>query len=384
MAKPALGSVPFKEAKDYFESKKVVSASEWLKLTESERARAFFIGGVTKLDMANDFHTALADIRQRGGTVQDFIKDFEAISKRYGWDVNNTNSWRARLIYENNNRIARSAGKWQQIQRRQERKRKRDPNYNLYLQYRVLDHDMTRRRELHQTWHLITLPADHKWWITHYPPNGHFCACWVRVLTQEQVDREGIEIKDPPPMGWTEQINKRTGEIYPPTPEGIDVGFAVNHGEVAYFPSGARLSTNDLRQKLAQLTIDSPDFNELVSGRFGGTATVGFLVDDIKDQIGAKTNRVVLTDKVIKKQLSEGTQLKVSDFKNLRKLVSEGLIIKSGGKVYSILFTNSGTYQARLGKLRGGKEIQISDFKKITQRQVSQLRRKGKVISEPI
>lgn len=91
---------------------------------------------------------------------------------------------------------ARMSKKWQDI----ERTKDLYPN----LQYvAVMD---GRTRELHKKWHGIILPIDHKFWKTHYPPNGFGCRCTVR-RTDKAVDDKGYDVDNMPKLPNQFNIN---------------------------------------------------------------------------------------------------------------------------------------------------------------------------------
>jgi SPP1 gp7 family putative phage head morphogenesis protein len=71
-----------------------------------------------------------------------------------------------------------SATQWLQIQ-----KTKKD--FPL-LQY-VTQHDENVRHE-HATFDGTTLPVEHPWWRTHFPPNGFRCRCYVKQLRKGEAD----------------------------------------------------------------------------------------------------------------------------------------------------------------------------------------------------
>ena len=379
-----VGRVPFNEAIDHFKNKKLVPTRYWDEMIGFQHAKAFTIAGATDIDMLNDFKKSIDDIRARGGTLADFRKDFDRIVAQYGWDYHGDRSWRTKLIFETNMRTSNATGRWAQIERRQAALKRRDPNATLYLQYRVLDHT-ANRRPLHQTWDGIILPVDHPWWSTHYPPNDYGCACSIRVLTQRALDKGNLKVTEDPPTGkLIERVNRRTGEIYPPTPEGIGVGWDHNHGRAAYMPSGANIVDARLGSKLAQITVDSDDFERFVKSKIEGQALVGFLPDGLKEAIEAKTSRIFLSHETMEKQRKRHSGLKVSDYKLLPKVLEKGLVIKDGSQTHIFIHIGKKVYRASVKSTMKGEELYLISFTKIDQKEIRRMRKKGEVIREQL
>ena len=69
---------------------------------------------------------------------------------------------RLRIIFDTNLRTANAAGRWSRVQRN-----KRLMPFLTYIQI-----DRPTRRDAHRPFHGVTLPVDHPFWKTHYPPNG--------------------------------------------------------------------------------------------------------------------------------------------------------------------------------------------------------------------
>lgn len=382
MPRPEIGSVPFTEAIDYFRNKKLVTTKSWDEMIGDQHARSFTIAGLTEVDVLNDFHKALSDIRQRGGTLNDFRKAFDEIVARSGWTYKGKRGWRTRVIYQTNNNTAAAAGRWQQIVRRQTSLENREPGETLYLAYRVLDNAPNRRPE-HQAWKTIILPVGHPWWNTHYPPNGWGCACSVRVYTSRQLERKGLKVtKNPPTINRTERINTRTGEIYPPTPNGIDVGFDHHHGKAQYLPSAKHITNDELGHRVANLTVESIDFEKLATGRTNGTATVGFLPDGLPNLMAVETNSIILTNKTISRQLVRQSQIKLADYKLLPQMIREGLIISQSSQHLVFYINGNRVYRGVLKSKRDGQDLELSEFSISSQEQMNTQRRNGTVIRE--
>lgn len=385
MPEAVVGSVPFKEAIDHFKDKGLIVTRRWDDLVRGEHSRAFTVAGVTKIEMLNDFKKSIEEIRARGGTDADFRKEFDSIVKRYGWKYNGERNARARIIFGTNIRTANASGRWSQIERRQAALKKRDPEATLYLKYTVLDHNLARRRAEHQSWDGMIHPVDHPIWESHYPPNDWECKCSVRILSKEMIEHQGLKVSESAPeLNRTERINRSTSEIYPPTPQGIGVGFDHNHGRSAYLPSGANIVDSRLGSKLSQVSVDSDDFESFIKGKFDGRATVGFLPDGLPEQVGAKTNRVQLSGETIQKQLKRHPDLTVAAYRNLPKIFEEGLIIKDSSKTLVFILVGDKVYRAVIKATNDGKEIFATSLTRSSLKEITRMRKRGEVIREPI
>lgn len=380
----SLGSVPFEEAIEHYKNKKLVPTKHWDDMVRGEHRKAFTIAGATKVQMLNDFHKSLIDIRKRGGTITDFRKQFDDIVEQYGWSYKGKRGWRTKVIWESNFRTANAAGRYTQTMRRQAALKKRDPNATLYFEYRVLDHSL-RRRPDHQNWHKIILPVDHSWWDTHYPPNGYGCACSIRVRTARYLKANNLEpTKSPPEIRRTERINTRSGEIYPATPEGIDVGWDHHHGKVTFFPNANNLVDDRLGHKIATLNAQSEQFEYLVNGSIAGKAVVGYLPKDLSEAMGSKTQQVYLSSDDISKQLDKHPEINLTDYRNLPEIFERGLVFKQKDRTIVIIHLGDNVYRAAVRVTTNGDELYLKSLVKTTDKEVEKLKRNYEVIREEI
>ncbi|MBB4268161.1 PBECR2 nuclease fold domain-containing protein [Roseospira visakhapatnamensis] len=227
--------LPFREAIDYFRQKINLPTDAWTDLREGQHTRAFVIAGATKAEFLTDMRAALQEALDNGTTLETFRQDFDQIVARHGWTYKGSRGWRSRVIYDTNLRMARAAGRWQQIERAREREARR--GRTLYLRYVAVRDSRTRPE--HLAWHGIVLPADHPWWHAHYPPNGWRCRCTIMVLTERDMARYGYTVTPDdqiPPVDMedrTVRLADGSTETWP-TPKGIDTGFGYHVGRAAH------------------------------------------------------------------------------------------------------------------------------------------------------
>lgn len=161
---------------------------------------------------------------KQGTTYEDFIKRIVPVLQEKGWWGGNLGSMRRlKLIFDTNMRSSYMAGRWASIERN-----KAERPYLRYM-HTTSEHP----RPLHLAWNGITLPADHPFWDTHYPPNGWGCKCSVITLSRRQYDAaaEAGTIKtEAPKIDMKSVLNRLTGEIMQ-VPDGIDPGWGYNVGK---------------------------------------------------------------------------------------------------------------------------------------------------------
>lgn len=87
------------------------------------------------------------------------------------------------FVIELNRRI-RAQSKFEDWQRRNQRQKARHGKV-IYGQIQNLDGNCSERcKELEG----VTLPFGHRWWLLHYPPHEIGCGCWLRHITQADID----------------------------------------------------------------------------------------------------------------------------------------------------------------------------------------------------
>ena len=216
----AVFTLPFEAQIDFFRRKLNLPTERWDDIQKSAHDRAFVVAGATKADLLDDLRKAVDKSIANSGTLEEFRKDFRAIVEKHGWhDWTGEGSeageaWRTKVIWQTNIRTSHAAGRYAQLT---------NPDTLKALPYwRYVHNELaTTPRPQHKHWGEInlTLPADHEFWQTHYPPNGWGCGCRVVGMP---APKEGAATT--PPEGWNE-INPATG-----APKGIDKGWAYAPG----------------------------------------------------------------------------------------------------------------------------------------------------------
>ncbi len=224
---------PSPEVLNYFENKGIKSSYNWKDVFEKEHAFNFTVAKATELDILQALKKDLSSAIKEGLSFTQYQKNAEERLKQLGWWGKQTkidpltgekkivqlgSKRRLKTIFNTNMRTANAAGKWQRIQRT----KKALP----YLQYK-LGAVSTKHRDEHLVYENKVLPVDDAFWVTHYPPNGFGCKCYVLQLTESRA--KAIGISKSPKRTYKEVINPRTGKIERKY-KGVGLGFASNAG----------------------------------------------------------------------------------------------------------------------------------------------------------
>lgn len=220
---------------------------DWRDLWQDEHATQFTVSRLTRLDILKTIQEGIGKSVDGDLSRRDWTRDIKALLVKEGWwgekEVLDPvtgklvktvfDPARLKLIYDTNTNMAYSAGLWERIQR--------NKATSPYLRY-ITKRD-ERVRVTHQAWDNVTLPVDHPFWDTHYPPNGWRCRCRAMSMSQAQYDdwKAKRRIKtEAPPIETRRWVDKRSGEIHQ-IPVGIDPGFAYNVGQVNLAKKGELL-----------------------------------------------------------------------------------------------------------------------------------------------
>lgn len=214
---PSFATLPFAEQLAFFRGKVNLPTNAWNDIEADAHDHAFVVAGATKMDVLEDFRTAVDRAISEGRTLGDFRKDFDNIVARHGWSYKGLPGWRAKVIYETNVRQTYNAGREAQFA---------DPEFRRrmpYLQYR---HSGAERfRPLHKSWDGKVLRADDPWWDTHSPMNGYGCKCKKFAIGPDELRLLGKDGPDATPNDGTyEYTDRDTGEVTE-LPMGVDPGF---------------------------------------------------------------------------------------------------------------------------------------------------------------
>ena len=199
-----LRPVKFTEAIEALRRRLSISEATWDALVAGAELGARAVADETTNTMVESFIRAIISILDEGGTLADFRRDYDAITQKHGWKSPKGAGWHSELIFRLHVSNARNAGRWQQIQRVKK--------FRPYIRYvTVGDH---RVRDTHALWHGVILPIEHPFWLSHLPPNGFNCRCYVQSVSERDLQRYGWTLTDPgdpllsvpPDEGWSGNV----------------------------------------------------------------------------------------------------------------------------------------------------------------------------------
>ena len=229
----------FEEQISFFRKKLNLPTKRWDDILMAAHDKAFMVAGAQKADLLADLRAAV-DKAITGQSIGQFRKDFAAAVAKSGWSgwtgegTKAGEAWRTRVIYQTNIATSYAAGRWQQL---------KDPDLvavRPFWQY-IHSDSVVHPRPLHLAWGNsgLTLPNDHPFWKTHFPPNGWGCKCRVKAVRGPAKGAAKA-----PPEGW-DTVDPKTD-----APAGIDKGWG-------YAP-GANVDAT-LRQLIQDKLITYPD-----------------------------------------------------------------------------------------------------------------------------
>lgn len=220
MPEVAYGNLPFDEAIDFFRSKGfTISPGSWLDVWEDAHARAFTVARVTALDVLTDIRDEVQKALDEGISLGEFKRDLRKTLERKGWFAptgeraeitmpdgtvrKRLTPWRLETIYRTNLQSAYSVGRYKQM--------KEVANERPYWQYQSMLLATTRHE--HAAQHGKVYHHLHPFWNEWYPPNGFFCHCYVKTLSERQMkERDLVEqtrgVDEKPDDGWAYNVGE--------------------------------------------------------------------------------------------------------------------------------------------------------------------------------
>lgn len=209
----------FDEATAYFKDKVPLKSTEFRKLENEYKTRAFSVAGYTSLKMLETFKETLERALEEGATKEEFRQEMNRFLGKKGYA--GLTPFQADNIFRTNMQTAYQVGHY---------RRMTDPEVvsrRPYWQYDAVEDSRTRLA--HRGMHGKVFAADDPFWDTWYPPNGYRCRCGVRTLSSRQVAALGLEVETGVPA-----FVETGSRLVPAVP---DPGFDANPAKRAWDPS---------------------------------------------------------------------------------------------------------------------------------------------------
>jgi hypothetical protein len=233
---------PFEKQLEFFRQKGFLfSPNSWRDVWAEAHARAFTVARVTEMDILEDIRKSIDDAKVKGTSIEQFKKDLRAKLESRGWFappgsiVEGTDGrkkltgWRLDTIYRTNMAAAYQTGRYIQMQ---EVKR-----FRPWWQYKITP--KATNRKTHKVHEGEVYHADHEFWNVWFPPNGFNCGCYVKTLSDRQMESRGLEAKKKYP-----KIKPDEGWNYNPGEAGLD---AWKPDFSAYPPFARKILKNEVK-----------------------------------------------------------------------------------------------------------------------------------------
>lgn len=222
-----------KEVRAYFERRAIRTSWRWTELAPHEHALGFTVARTAGFDVIEDLRTAVRKAVVDRVPFDQFQNELTPVLQQKGWwgkkvvkgpggfkeEVQLGSLRRLRTIYWANIRSSHAAGEWARTIATKD--------FLPYLRYKVSL--AAEKRKEHLGWVGTTLPVDHRWWRTHYPPNGWNCQCRVEQIGEVAAGKAPPEKRKAPPLDMRLWRDRRSGRVWR-VPDGIDPGWQTNPG----------------------------------------------------------------------------------------------------------------------------------------------------------
>lgn len=332
----------------------------WMDVWQAEHDRAFMVAGAIKADLLADLAGAVQKAIEEGTSLEQFRADFREIVTRRGWHgwtgegTKRGEAWRTRVIYKTNMATSYAAGRWAQL---------RAAGYPLLI-YRH-GGSLDPRLE-HLGWDGLILPADHSFWLTHAPPNGWGCSCYiVGARSERDAVRKGGKPQKKLPDGWA-VISPKTG-----APAGIDRGWAYAPGaSVAEAVSQQAQKLESLPRALSVALINAGVQSKAFEAWFGnpvGNWPVARVQNEVAEAVGSNMTVAKLSAETLAKQKREHPELTLADYMLLQMVVDNATHrVKDGDRSVVLVLDDPAGFLLVLKATTSGSELFVTSFRRMS------------------
>lgn len=217
----------FKEAVEFLKKKTPLLASEYKRIDDDCKAKAFTVSGYTSLEVLQKFLDELTDACENGKTKKEFMDSMNDFLERNGYE--GINPFNSDVIFRTNMQAAYNAGHYKSMTN--------PTTMKLRPFWKYITAGDGEVRKEHALMEGRIYKADDPIWNIWYPPNGFRCRCSVVSLTRRQVENSGEQIS----TGLPYDIDYSTGEIQYKYP---DKGFSNNPAKDTWKPDLSNVNSN--------------------------------------------------------------------------------------------------------------------------------------------
>lgn len=170
----------------WFRAKLPIRKSDWERLSDQARKRAFTAAGVARLDVLAAVQKRLESAIAKGTTLQQFKKEVRAkLESEWGGPI----PGRIENIFRTNSQAAYTHGRFNVMVQPDNLKARPYWKYVSVMDARTSEHCKPLNG--------IILPADHPWWKTHIPPLHFQCRSVIVPLSTPTAERQGVSKRAP-------------------------------------------------------------------------------------------------------------------------------------------------------------------------------------------
>ena len=218
-----LKPLPMKEAMRFWADKTQLSPSQFAKLSDAAKVKAFAVSGIAKGSELTTVFEALERAISQGISFDEFKKSCGDIFARRGWA--GVKAWRIDNIFRTNIQTAYNVGRYKEMME--------VAPTRPYWQYSAVNDSRTRPAHIAVNGKIYRY--DHKFWDTWYPPNGFRCRCGVTTLSERELNRDDLNIETDDITGHLiEPTDPATGNKMPARLLMPDPGFTHHPGKTVY------------------------------------------------------------------------------------------------------------------------------------------------------
>lgn len=382
-----LKALPPKEAIEYFRQKGNALSFDYRDVWQEQHQAAFTVAKVMQQDILADIRKAVDQALAEGIPYEQLANELIPTLQEKGWwgrkpmkdplagevrEVQLGSPRRLKVIYDTNLRTSHSEGQWQRIQD--------NKDAFPFLEYDGKNSEHSRLQ--HAEWDGLTLPVDHPFWQAHMPVKAYGCKCRVIARTARQVERSGRPVGLAPDVPLMPYVNQRTGEVQQ-IPAGV-------HPSFHYPPGGRRASlSKHLVERLesAEPEIARASIADLVEGlgfetwynKPTGNFPLAHLGKAVAEQLGAKTQQVVISEYTLTKQKAKHPELRRDEYAGVQYVLDHGTRYPGNTpSTWMYILEEENGYVAVIKVTREGNEVFLSSLRRLSAEQA----RRDKTIRE--
>jgi SPP1 gp7 family putative phage head morphogenesis protein len=177
--------LPFNEAIDFFRAKRIVSPSQFKKLSDTYKRKAFTVAGTHHLYALEHAKERIAQSLELGVAQEAFVNELSDLWST--WGLAETNDYHLENVFRTNVLGSYQEGRYEQLDATKEDR--------PFWVYRTVGD--SRVREEHAVMDGYTARADDPIWDSWFPPNGFQCRCTIESFTEDEFTNDEMTLSEP-------------------------------------------------------------------------------------------------------------------------------------------------------------------------------------------